>query len=115
MYERRVDSSGLIFSLLSHRHSCVGLVFFTLLIHNKQIFLNFIPEELDQFRFLRAACYANIKGSVGLILVKLRTSGFLYRLICHLDRLYHYRVSFVRDGLFHIQLLALFFSPWFSV
>ena len=29
-----------------------------------------IPEESDQFRFLRAACLANIKGSVGLILVK---------------------------------------------
>ncbi len=29
-----------------------------------------IPEELDQFRFLRAASYANIKRSVGLILAK---------------------------------------------
>ncbi len=28
------------------------------------------PEESDQFRFLRAARYANIKGSVGLILAK---------------------------------------------
>jgi hypothetical protein len=31
---------------------------------------NDIPEESDQFRFLRTACYANIKGSVGLILAK---------------------------------------------
>ena len=31
---------------------------------------NEIPEESDQFRFLRSVCYANIKGSVGLILVK---------------------------------------------
>jgi hypothetical protein len=31
---------------------------------------NEIPEESEQFRFLRAACYANIKGSVGLILGK---------------------------------------------
>ena len=31
---------------------------------------NWIPEESDQFRFLRAACFANIKGSVGLILAK---------------------------------------------
>jgi hypothetical protein len=31
---------------------------------------NEILEESDQFRFLRAACYANIKGSVGLILAK---------------------------------------------
>jgi len=29
-----------------------------------------LPEESDQFRFLRAACLANIKGSVGLILAK---------------------------------------------
>ncbi len=29
---------------------------------------NKIPEESGQFLFLRAACYANIKGSVGLIL-----------------------------------------------
>ena len=28
---------------------------------------NEIPEESEQFQFLRAACYANIKGSVGLI------------------------------------------------
>jgi hypothetical protein len=31
---------------------------------------NEIPEESEQFRFLRTACYANIKGSVGLILAK---------------------------------------------
>ena len=31
---------------------------------------NEIPEESEQFRFLRSACYANIKGSVGLILPK---------------------------------------------
>jgi hypothetical protein len=31
---------------------------------------NEIPEESEQFRFLRSSCFANIKGSVGLILVK---------------------------------------------
>ncbi len=31
---------------------------------------NELPEESEKFRFLRAACFANIKGSVGLILVK---------------------------------------------
>ena len=31
---------------------------------------NELPEESEQFRFLRAACFANIKGSVGLILAK---------------------------------------------
>ncbi len=34
---------------------------------------NKIPEESGQFRFLRATCYANIKGSVGLILAKAST------------------------------------------
>ena len=29
-----------------------------------------IPEESDQFLFLRAACLANLKGSVGLIMTK---------------------------------------------
>ena len=29
-----------------------------------------LPEESDQFRFLRAACLHNIKGSVGFILAK---------------------------------------------
>jgi hypothetical protein len=32
--------------------------------------VNEIPEESDQFRFFCAVCYANIKGSVGLILAK---------------------------------------------
>ena len=31
---------------------------------------NELPEEADQFRFLRAACLANRKGSGGLILAK---------------------------------------------
>ena len=31
---------------------------------------NELPEESYQFRFLRAACFANIKGSVGLNLAK---------------------------------------------
>ena len=29
-----------------------------------------LPEESDQFRFLRASCFANLKGVVGLILAK---------------------------------------------
>ena len=31
---------------------------------------NELPEESDQFRLLRAACLANLKGSLGLILAK---------------------------------------------
>ena len=34
------------------------------------VLANDIPEESGHFRFLRAACLANIKGSVGLILSK---------------------------------------------
>ena len=35
---------------------------------------NEIPEESDQFRFLRVVCHTNIKGSVGLILEDFYTS-----------------------------------------
>jgi hypothetical protein len=34
------------------------------------VLANELQEESEQFRFLRAASYANIKGSVGLILAK---------------------------------------------
>jgi hypothetical protein len=58
-----VDTSGRVYDdfsrllvLLSHREASV--------------LVNEIPEESEQFRFLRSACYANIKGSVGLILGK---------------------------------------------
>ena len=33
---------------------------------------NELPEESDQFRFLRAGCLADIKGSVGLIWRRIR-------------------------------------------
>ncbi len=61
------------------------------------VLTNELPEVSDQFLFLRAACLANLKGSMGLIQVwrKLRPWGFLYRSIWHLDILYHYRLSFV--------------------
>ena len=35
--------------------------------------VNELPEEPDQFRFLRATCLTNLKGSVGLILAKQST------------------------------------------
>ena len=31
---------------------------------------NEFPEESDKFRFLHYSCFANLKGSVGLIMVK---------------------------------------------
>ena len=39
--------------------------------HREVSFLaNELTEESDQFRFLRSSCFANLKGSVGLIMVK---------------------------------------------
>jgi hypothetical protein len=44
-----------------------------LFLHDHQetsVLTNELPEESDQFRFLRGTCLTNLKGSVGLILVK---------------------------------------------
>jgi hypothetical protein len=35
--------------------------------------VNELSEESDQFRFLRTSCFANLKGDVGLIMVKSST------------------------------------------
>ncbi len=58
-----VDTAGRIYEdfsrlLFLHAHREVSAL------------VNEIPEESEQFRFLRAACFANIKGSVGLMLDK---------------------------------------------
>ncbi len=50
------------------------------------VLFNEIPEESDQFRFLRDDWYENIKGSVGLILAK----GSVMRISIPID------LSFVR-------------------
>ena len=34
------------------------------------VLTNELPEESDQFLFLRASCFANLKGEVGLIMAK---------------------------------------------
>ncbi len=58
-----VDTSGRIYD------DFLGLLF--LHAHREASDLaNDIPEESSHFRFLRSACLANIKGSVGLILAK---------------------------------------------
>ncbi len=68
------------------------------------VLTNEIPEESDQFRFLRVDCYANIKGSVGLILTKssgmrisitldLSSRSFTPLRVCH--------SLYVGDTLFH--------------
>jgi hypothetical protein len=58
-----VDTGGRIFEdfsrlLFLHAH------------HEASALPNELPEESEQFRFLRAAFFPNIKGSVGLILAK---------------------------------------------
>ena len=58
-----VDTSGRIYDdflrlLFLHDH------------REASVLTNDIPEESGHFRFLRGACLANIKGSVGLILAK---------------------------------------------
>ena len=58
-----VDTTGRIYEdfsrlLLLHTHREVSAL------------SNEIPEESEQFRFLRASSFPNIKGSVGLILAK---------------------------------------------
>ncbi len=56
-----VDTSGRLYDDFSR--------LFFLYVHREASALsNQIPEESEQFRFLRSACYTNIKGSVGLIL-----------------------------------------------
>jgi hypothetical protein len=58
-----VDTSGLVYDdfdrlIFLHTH------------HDASALTNELPEESDQFRFLRATSLANLKGSVGLILAK---------------------------------------------
>ncbi len=78
-----VDTSGRVYDDFSH------LLF--LHAHRETSSLsNEIPEESEQFRLLRTDCYANIKGSVGLILAK---ASAMRISIPHLGRLYLSRVS----------------------
>ncbi len=58
---------------------------------------NELPEESDQFRFLRATCLANLKGSVGLILTK----ASAMRVSIPIDLSSRPFIPFVRDVLFH--------------
>jgi hypothetical protein len=58
-----VDTTGRVYDDFSR-------LLFVHLHHETSTLVNEIPEESGQCRFLRAASYANIKGSVGLILAK---------------------------------------------
>jgi hypothetical protein len=64
---------------------------------------NELQEESEQFRFLRAACYANIKGSVGLILEPLgKASAMRISLFVPVKE-----VNFVPDRLVVVETLGL--------
>ena len=60
-----VDTGGRII-----RYDDFSLLLFLHTHREASALANELQEESDQFRFLRAACLANIKGSVGLILAK---------------------------------------------
>ncbi len=49
-------------------------MFFLHVYREASILARELPEESEQFRFLRASRLANLKGSVGLILVKVSTT-----------------------------------------
>ena len=58
---------------------------------------NELPEESDQFRFLRASCFAKLKGALGLIMTKTSTMRVTIPLDhSHLGLSYRFLVSFVR-------------------
>jgi hypothetical protein len=61
------------------------------------------------FVFFGLPTMLTLRGQWGWFWRKIRSWGFLYRVICHLGRLYHYLVLFVRDVLFHFYILPLFF------
>ena len=61
------------------------------------VLANEIPEESGHFRFLRAACLVNIKGSVGLILAKVSVM-----------RIFWCQIQFFSDGnIFSIPLCII--------
>jgi len=89
-----VDTSGRVyddFSRLLFLHS-----------HREaSVLVNELPEESEQFRFLRSGCLVYIKGSVGLILAKSSAIRISIPLDLSSRSLYHYRVSFVLVVLHH--------------
>jgi hypothetical protein len=75
------DFSGLLF-LHAHREASA--------------LTNELPEDSDQFRFLRAVCLTDLKGAVGLIMVKGRIRGSQFPSTFLLGHSYLSLVSSVR-------------------
>jgi hypothetical protein len=90
-----VDTSGRIYD------NFLRLVFLYAVHHKASALPNDIPEESCHFFFLRVACLANIKGSVGLILAKASDMRISISLdsSCHLGHLYLHRASFALGDL----------------
>jgi len=71
--DREVFSANEVFSITTSRVRIYDDFSRLLFLHGHRVasaLSHELPEESDQFRFLRAACLDNIKGSVGLILAK---------------------------------------------
>ena len=58
-----VDTTG-------HLYDDFIRLFFLHVQREESALVNELPEESDQFRFLRSVCFANLKGAVGLIMAK---------------------------------------------
>ena len=91
-----VDTSGRIYDdfsrlLFLHAH------------REESVLTNELPEESDQFRFLRAASLANLKGSLGLNSAK--ASAFRIWRKLHED---FYTASFVISAFYTINVLYSF-------
>ena len=60
-------------------------------LNKESALVNELPEESDQFRFLRAAGFTNLKGSVGLILTKV--SDMRISIPCPFSFVFYLRVT----------------------
>ena len=73
------------------------------------VLTNELPEESDQFRFLRASCFANLKGTVGFNngesvgYVDLNTVGPFVSVLCSCSVFYSFTSSYTT------------FSPFFRI
>ena len=83
-----VDTSGRLYDAF------IRLIFFHT--HREASALdNELPQESDQFRFLRDVCLGNLKGSVGLILAKSLGHTDFYPLRPFISVFHHCLVSSV--------------------
>ena len=76
--------------------------------------VNEIPEESGQFRFLHAACLANLKGSLGLILAKTSAMRISIPLnLAHAGCLLKSFIGFSTHHSFNVTFFTLGFRHFF--